>query len=124
MHHAIDRIHGAGAELHVIGNGAPTFIAGFRDTTGYPGPLYTDPSLEVYRAASLRRGLGTVLRPSVVRSALRARSAGFRQGATQGDALQQGGVLVIAPGGALRFRHVSRAAGDHPPVDDVVAALA
>ena len=55
LHHEIDRIHRAGGEVVVVGNGAPHFIAGFRELTGYRGPLYTDPSLESYRAASLKR---------------------------------------------------------------------
>jgi hypothetical protein len=61
LHRVIDRIHAAGAELHVIGNGAPMFIAGFRETTEFPGPIYTDPSRAVYDAAELVRdgsGLG------------------------------------------------------------------
>ena len=42
--------------LVMIGNGAPMFIAGFREMTGYTGPIYTDPSLAVYKAAQLKRG--------------------------------------------------------------------
>ena len=45
LHRERESIRRAGAELVVIGNGAPHFIAGFREITGYDGPLYTDPSL-------------------------------------------------------------------------------
>ena len=37
----------------MIGNGSPSFIEGFRDQTRWTGPVYTDPSLAVYRAAEL-----------------------------------------------------------------------
>ncbi|MGE5186459.1 MAG: AhpC/TSA family protein, partial [Acidobacteriota bacterium] len=56
MHRSIGDIHAAGAELYVIGNGAPMFIEGFRETTGYDGAVFTDPSLEIYKAAQLERG--------------------------------------------------------------------
>jgi hypothetical protein len=123
LHRAIDRIHAAGAELVVIGNGAPNFLDGFRKETGYEGPLFTDPSLEVYRVAEMRRGLGTVLRPSMLANARRASKAGFKQGGTQGDAMQQGGVLIVDPAGRLRWRYASKVAGDHPSVETVLSHL-
>lgn len=123
LHRVIDRIHAAGAELHVIGNGAPMFIAGFRETTKFPGPIYTDPSLKVYAAAELVRGLARTFSPRAGLNALRALKGGFRQGRTQGDPTQQGGVLVVAPSGEIRFHYISQVAGDHPDPDRVVRAL-
>ncbi len=123
LHRAIDRIHAAGAELHVIGNGAPMFIAGFRETTKYPGPIHTDPSLKVYDAAELVRGVASTFSPRAGLNALRALKGGFRQGRTQGDPTQQGGVLVVAPSGDIRFHYISKVAGDHPDVDRVIGAL-
>jgi hypothetical protein len=123
LHDQIDRIHGAGAELVVIGNGAAHFIAGFRDVTNYRGVLYTDPSLESYKAAALRRGWGTVLRPSILVNAVRTLSHGHTQGVTRGDSTQQGGVLVILPGGAIAYHHISEVAGDNADPKLVVQAL-
>ena len=57
LHREIQAIHDAGAELYVIGNGTPNFIEGFREQTKWDGPIYTDPSLEVYKAAELKRGV-------------------------------------------------------------------
>jgi hypothetical protein len=123
LHQQIDRIHAAGAELVIIGNGAPNFIAGFREHTHYQGPLYTDPSLKVYKAAQLKRGVATLMSPKLIGNALRAVSRGHMQGRTQGDATQQGGVLVVLPPGRVAFAHVSDVAGDNAPADQVVAAL-
>jgi hypothetical protein len=53
---------------------------------------------------------------------LRATKAGFRQGKTQGDPWQQGGVLVVRRGGALEWGYASATAGDHPPLDAVFEA--
>lgn len=123
LHRERKRIEDAGAALHVIGNGPPLFMAGFRETTGYDGPLYTDPSLAVYRALELRRGAFTIVNPRAAWNAVRALRGGFRQGRTQGDATQQGGLLVVGTDGAIRYRHADRVAGDHAPLRDVLAAL-
>ena len=50
-------------------------------------------------------------------------AAGFRQGRTQGDPWQLGGVLVVRPGGQVAYFHRSQNAGDHAPAGDVVRAL-
>lgn len=41
----------------------------------------------------------------------------------QGDAFQNGGVLVVRPGGEVAYRYISEVSGDHPPVADVLAAI-
>ncbi len=123
LHHRIDDIRAAGAELFVIGNGSPSFIDGFRDSAGYDGPLFTDPSLEVYNAAGLKRGVATVFSPRAAVAGLAALRKGFRQGRTQGDAWQQGGVLVIAPHGDVLWTHVSGYAGDNAAPDEILAHL-
>jgi hypothetical protein len=123
LHRRIDRIRAARAELTVIGNGSPSFMAGFRETTRYDGPLYTDPSLEVYKRAGMKRGVLKVLSPRAGLAALGALRGGFRQGRTQGDSLQQGGVLVIARSGDVLWAHVDDFAGDHADPDDLVRAL-
>jgi hypothetical protein len=123
LHRKIDDIRRAGAELHVIGNGSPMFMDGFRETTGYDGPLYTDPSLAVYKAAGLKRGIATILSPRAAVAALGALKGGFRQGRTQGDATQQGGVLVIAPSGNVLFAQVSEYAGDNAPPEEIIRSL-
>ena len=73
LHRDLDKLHAAGAELHVIGNGTPSFIAGFREETRWTGPVYTDPSLAVYKAAELKRGVTKTLDPRALGGTLRAR---------------------------------------------------
>jgi len=124
LHRDEPLLQASGLALHVIGNGAPTFIAGFRETTGFTGAIYTDPSLAVFRAAELKSGLRTVLTLGVVARTLGALRRGFRQGRTQGSALQQGGVLVIAPDGGVRWQHVSSGPGDNATAVEIVAAVA
>ena len=123
LHQEIAAIRGAGAELVVIGNGSPSFIAGFREQTHWDGAIYTDPSLAAYRAAELKRGVASTLDPRSLGKALRAFAGGQRQGRTQGDQWQQGGVLVILPSGDIRWQHASSRPGDNASARDIVAAL-
>ena len=124
MRDAQEEIRARGAELVIVGNGAPNFARAFREDFALTGPLLVDPELRAYRAARLRRGRVELLSPRLPFHAIRALRAGSRQVGVQGDPWQLGGVFVIRPGGELAYRYVSREAGDHPPVQDVLAALA
>jgi hypothetical protein len=123
LHREIEKIHAAGAELVVIGSGRPHFIAGFRENTGYQGPLYVDPELRSYEAAGLHHGMWRNFTPLSVGLAVRALARGHMQGRTQGDPSQQGGAMVVAPGGKLLFAHASKIAGDNASPVVLVAAL-
>jgi NAD(P)-dependent dehydrogenase (short-subunit alcohol dehydrogenase family) len=119
----IDEIRARGAELVIVGNGAANFAAAFRDDFELDCPLLVDPELRAYRAAGLRRGRVESLSPNLPFRALRTLRSGFRPASVQGDVWQLGGVFVIRPGGAVTYRYVSRDAGDHPPVEAILAAL-
>lgn len=111
--------------MAVIGNGTAVMAQDFAEQFKVGVPLYTDPSRKSYELAGWRRptgsailGMGTVLKASA-----RAMKSGFRQGKTQGDTFQIGGVLVIEPSGAVLFEHADKAAGDHANIDDILASL-
>ena len=124
MHREHPRVRRAGAELVFVGNGDRHFARAFRDELGIKAPVYVDKERHAYAALGMRRGLGaTVGSLAAVRNAARALRKGFRQGSVQGDAWQLGGVLVVRPGGEIAYRHLSRTAGDHAPVEDVLAAI-
>ena len=123
LHRDIDTVHATGAELYVIGNGSPSFIDGFREETGYDGPLYTDPSLAVYKAAELKRGITKTLDPRALGATIKAFAHGGRQGRTQGDPWQQGGVLVIGTGGEIKWHHASARPGDNATASQIARAL-
>ncbi len=119
----MDRIHELGAELYFIGNGAANFARGFRGEFDVPGPIWVDPQRLSYQALGFRYGVGSTLRLQVLMNARRAKKAGFSQNTVEGEPIQQGGVLIVKPGGEITYRYASKVAGDHPPVEQVLAAL-
>jgi hypothetical protein len=123
LHREIDAIHAAGAEIYLIGNGSPSFIEGFRDTTKWTGPIYTDPSLAVFKAAQLKRSVMRTLDPRSLGNALKGLRDGQLQGRTQGDSWQQGGVLVVSPSGEVRWHHASERPGDNATAAQIASAL-
>lgn len=88
-------------------------------------PLFTDPSRKSYELAGWRRPLGGAILGlgKTVKASMRAMKGGFRQGRTQGDAFQLGGVLVIAQDGRVLMEHRDSAAGDHASLTTILAAL-
>jgi hypothetical protein len=115
----------AGARLVVIGNGWPAMAKAFAARTGFPPSvtLLTDPGRETYRLAGFKRSVLLTLGPHAWLGAARALLRGFRQGRFAGDAWQQGGALVVAPGGKVLYRHVSLAPGHYPSPRSMLQAL-
>ena len=123
MRDALPEIRSRGAELIIVGNGRPEHAIDFRESEHVESPLYVDPELRAYAAAGLKRGLRSSLSVGVVLRGVRALREGKRQGATMGDAWQQGGVFVIRPGNRVAFSYISEEAGDHPSAEAIIAAL-
>lgn len=116
----VPRIHAAGGELVIVGNGsarqASDFVADYSIIT----PVFTDPSLGIYRAVDARRGGGGL---RLIRNALRALLKGHMQWRVLGDPRQHGGVFVVMAGGAIAYSYVSELAGDHPHPEQFIAVL-
>jgi hypothetical protein len=112
-----------GARLVVIGNGTPAMARDFRDEGRHDVAVYTDPGKRSYDLLGFKRGLLASLHPGTAAASVRAYKAGHRQIGIRGDPHQNGGVLVVDGAGTIRYRFASRHPGDHPAVDDVLAAL-
>ncbi|MBI5514724.1 MAG: AhpC/TSA family protein [Deltaproteobacteria bacterium] len=124
MRHEEAPARDAGGELVVLGSGDARYARRFREDLGWQGRVLSDPGLGAFAAAGMKRSMvDTVLNPRVLGHAVRAFRAGARQGPTQGDSWQLGGVLVVSPTDELVWRYASREAGDHPPPAEVLAAL-
>jgi peroxiredoxin len=119
----IPEIERRGGTLVVVGPAKPEHIAGFREATGYKGAVFVDPGLRAFRTAGLVHGWATTYHPLALLKGIGALTQGFRQGARQGDVVQQGGTFVLGPGDRVRYEWRDRHAGDNPDLDDVVEAL-
>jgi hypothetical protein len=112
----------AAVALAAVGSGsvrsAEAFVHGF----AFTGEMYLDEGLEAYRAFGLHRGISKTVGLSSLRKGLAALKKGFRQGPSQGDLWQQGGVFVLGPGDRVHFAHRDRFAGDLADPTAVLAA--
>ena len=123
LHREQDSFQSRGASLALVAVGAPSAIGPFREATGVTAPVFVDPTRATYGALGMRRGARTYLSTAFVRNMLRAVRSGLHVTGIAGDVWQQGGVLVVRPGGEVLYRSLAATAGDHPPVTDVRAAL-
>jgi hypothetical protein len=120
----IGEIRAKGAELCAVGNGTAKQAKYFVEHEHIDFAVRTDPTLDVYRRAGFKRGFFATFDPRAALSLVRARLHGHAVNTTvKGDAFQQGGVLIVAPGGREVWRHVNRHAGDHASADAVVSKL-
>ena len=111
----------APVSLTFIGNGLLGMAKDFAESFSITAPLYTDPKRASYKAIELQRKFGIGLK-SVKRGA-RASAGGFRQGKTQGDPWQQGGVVLFDGSGVVRWKSVDDGAGQQVDVDGLKAAI-
>jgi hypothetical protein len=116
-------IEARGAGIVFVGNGTARAAAWFQKKFAADSTVLTDPDLVTYKAIGARSGLLSTMGPSAWGAGLRAFRSGARQSMTKGHPYQQGGLVILAPGNRVLYRHISSAAGDHAPVADVLAAL-
>lgn len=95
----------------------------FRQVTGYLGILLTDPIRESYKYLKFKSSLSDIVGLTSFTQAFSAFKAGFIPGSLQGSALQLGGAVVVTPAGNITYFFISSAAGDHPPIEKLLAAI-
>jgi hypothetical protein len=117
-------LQAAGARLLFVGTGTPAMAADFAAGHAGPHPVFSDVQRRSYRAAGMRRSLWATLHWRLLKNLWRALRAGFRQSRVQGDAWQQGGVMVFAADGRLLHGEVDRAGGDELDVAALMRAAA
>jgi peroxiredoxin len=120
-----DELARAGVRAVLVGNGTPEQMAGFVERhalSGCPVDVTTDPGLGAYAALALRRSVWATLGPRALVDMARAMGAGHPHRRVEGDATQQGGVLLVDARGVVRVFHANRSLGDHTPTNDLVEA--
>ena len=123
MRDAYDEFEHRSVRMIVIGNGRLEHAQAFRKDLRFQGELRIDVEMEAYRAAGLRRGVLQALSLRTLAHAWRALRAGFRVAGVQGDPWQLGGAFVVTPAGNVAFSQISREAGDHAQLPELLAAI-
>ena len=117
-----EELEGSGVDLVAIGSGSPGGARHFVEKLHFTGEMYLNQDLRAYKAFRLKRGWWRTLSPAALVRGIQAMRKGFRQGRTDGDLRQQGGVFVLGPGDKLVFQHRNKFAGDHADLDTVLLA--
>ena len=87
-------------------------------------PCLADPDLDTYRTFGLKRGsMSEVVGPGTWLKAAGAMSSGHFGGRVIGDVMQLPGTFIIDREGVVRFAKYAGHSGDHPSMDDLLAAL-
>ncbi|MFQ5932364.1 MAG: AhpC/TSA family protein [Nitrospiraceae bacterium] len=118
-------LHQLGIRTVFIGNGAAHFIDGFIERFGLADKkveIVTDPPLASFRAAGLLRSWWATYGPRGLWDAVRAAGAGHVNRWGEGDAIQQGGTLLVDAQGRVAYYHRDASRGGHAPSGDIVDA--
>ena len=118
---ALPLIESHGFKAIVIGNGTSYMAEAFVEELKLSVSVYTDQEGQAYTLAGMQRSFGLNL--SSVKHAWRSFKSGHRQGKTAGNVWQQGGVLVVKPGGVILEQKADQTAGDYIDIDALVKRI-
>lgn len=89
-----------------------------------PGPVLSDPERTLYGAyGMLRASTLDVWGPATWWAYARAMAIGLRPRASDADANQRGGNVLIDPAGVVRLHHVGRGPADRPSVESILSVM-
>lgn len=121
----LGELHQLSIRTVFVGNGEARFIDHFVERfalSNKKAEIVTDPALSAFKAAGLHRSLWAAYGPVAMRDLIRATGHGHITRFGEGDALQQGGALLIDAEGKLAWYHRSRSKGGHAKSVEIVDA--
>jgi hypothetical protein len=107
-------------QIIFVGNGNQLFIQGFKDRMQIISPIYTDPELSLYKAINSNKGIQTTIHPRAVWHYIVAIIEKNSSEGLKGDAVQQGGALIINPINQKMIIYTSGVAGDELNVKRII----
>jgi len=123
LRHAATRLAQLDVQPLVVTFESESATVEYAKETELPWPLLIDPDRHLYRAYGMGRarlrhlwGLGTM------RAYWREARQGRFPRIPRADVVQQGGNVLIDPGGIVRFHHIGRGPADRPSVRVILAA--
>ncbi len=106
-----------------VGTGGKRYAKAFIEDESFPFPVLLDEdgaAADIVGTDSI--GATTYLSPTAIGAGLKSFAKGHRQKKTGRRPLQLGATLVIGPGNELLYADYEDYAGDHAPLEDVLAA--
>lgn len=122
----LEELHDLGVRTVFIGNGEARHIARFTERFALSDKqveIVTDPSLAIFEAAGLVRSVWAAYGPLAIRDMVRATGHGHVTRLGEGDALQQGGTVLIDAAGNVAWYHRNLSKGGHAPTVAIVDAV-
>jgi hypothetical protein len=111
------------AELFIIGSSTIEQAAAARASLNSPFVFLVDPDRKSFKAAKMRKDLGSTFNFRTVPAIVRAWRNGHRQSRLQGDPFQQGGAVIILPNDTIALEFISQFGGDHPLPQQIIDHL-
>lgn len=121
----LEELHQLGIRTVFVGSGAPHIIDRMVERFALSDKkveIFTDPGREAFKAAGLRRSFWAAYGPLAIWDMIRATGRGHITRLGEGDALQQGGALLIDSDGKLVWYHKNLSKGGHAPSVEIVDA--
>lgn len=110
--------------MTAIGTGGVRYAQAFIDDERVPFRVLLDEDGSAAEIAGTKTlGALALINPQQLAAGARATLAGKRQHKTGRRPTQLGATLVIAPGNELLYADFEDFAGDHAPLDEVIAAI-
>jgi len=107
----------SGAKIIFISNGAPQFIKAFKeDLNILEAPVFTDPTLTVFKSCGFKRGFLAALGPKSLIEGYSLMKKGHENKREEGsgDYWQMGGIVAVQTDGRVTFHHICQSLGDYP----------
>jgi hypothetical protein len=117
------QIEETGVRLVFIGQGSPEQALCFQQLKAQGVQVVTDPERVSYRALGAHRSFWGLFNLRDIGAWRRGRRLGIRTEGLQGDALQLGAALVVAPPDRILLLHINSSLSDRPQVRELVTAL-
>jgi alkyl-hydroperoxide reductase/thiol specific antioxidant family protein len=117
-------IESLGLAVVVVTFQAGPLVEAYVRQTGLKWPILIDPTLSLYRACGMERGMWwDIWGPATMWTYFKLMARGRRPHGPAGDINQLGGDLLIDPNGTVRLHHIGKGPADRPSVESLLAAV-
>ncbi|WP_353740685.1 AhpC/TSA family protein [Desulfopila inferna] len=110
------------AEVAVVGTGSIAQLKEFSQIIGFSGRLFTDPFRQSFKLLGLTGEVEGIMSLEPLTTAYSALRSGFTP-ESPGNFLQLNGAVIVTPEESVPYLFRSTAAGENPPVSELLSAL-